>query len=186
MGGNVQPTEMVNFAGVSTGGNVPPPNFPNNQFSTGGAMNSNNPISPNVGFIPNYGVQEQKKSSKIWWVLPILLLMFLGVAGAGGGFYLWYQANSGTTENITPTPTASVSPSATVSASRTPTSSPSPSPTENVVAKDETPKPTAEPTATRPVVTNTPTQIRTPPPVVKTPKPNTPKKNSDCIFSGDC
>jgi serine/threonine protein kinase len=181
-GGNVQPTEMVNFAGVSTGGSVPPPNFPNNQFSTGGAMNSNNPLSPGVGFAPNYGVQEQKKSSKIWWVLPILLLLFIGVAGAGGGFYLWYQANSGTTENITPTPTATTSPSATVSASKTP--SPSPSPTENVGAKDETTKPTVQPTATKPVVTNTP--VRTPPPVIKTPKPNTPKKNSDCIFSGDC
>ncbi len=183
-GGNAQPTEMVNFAGVSTGGNVPPPNFPNNQYSTGGAMHSNNPISPNVSFVPNYGVQEQKKSSKIWWVVPILLLMFLGVAGAGGGFYLWYQANSGTTENVTPTPT--VSPSVTASASKTPSPSPSVSPTQNV-AKDETPTPTAVPTATRPVVVNTPPPaVRTPPPAVRTPKPKTPKKNSDCIFSGDC
>lgn len=185
-GGNVQPTEMINFAGVSTGGNVPPPNFPNNQFSTGGAMHSNNPISPNVSFVPNYGVQEQKKSGKIWWIVPIMLLMFLGVAGAGGGFFLWYQANSGTTENVTPTPTATVSPTPTVSASKTPTATPSVSPTQNV-AKDETPKPTVEPTATRPVVVNTPPPaVRTPPPAVRTPKPKTPKKNSDCIFSGDC
>jgi serine/threonine protein kinase len=183
-GGNVQPTEMVNFAGVSTGGSAPPPNYPNNQFSTGGAMNANNPIPSNVSFAPNYGVQQQKKSSKIWWVLPILLLMFIGVAGAGGGLFLWYQANAGTTENVTPTPTAAVSPSATASASKTP--APSPSPTTENVAKDETPKPTAEPTATRPVVTNTPAKVRTPPPVIKTPKPSTPKKNSDCIFTGDC
>jgi serine/threonine protein kinase len=182
-GGHVQPTEMANFARVSTGGNVPPPSYPNNPVNTGGAMNSNNPISPNVGFIPNYGVQEQKKSSKIWWVLPILLLMFLGVAGAGGGLFLWYQANSGTTD-VTPTPTATASPSVTASASKTPTATPTGSPTNNI-AKDETPKPTAEPTTTRPVVVNTPAP-RTPPTTIKTPKPKTPKKNSDCIFSGDC
>jgi serine/threonine protein kinase len=184
-GGNVHPTEMANFAGVSTGGNVPPPNYQNNPVNTGGIMNSNNPLSPNVGFTPNYGVQQPQKSSKIWWVVPILLLMFLGVAGAGGGFFLWYQANSGTTTDVSPTPTAAVSPSATVSASKSPTASPSPSPTENI-AKDETPKPTTEPTTTRPV-TNTPAPVRTPPPTVqKTPKPTTPKKNSDCIFTGDC
>jgi len=185
-GGNVQPTEMANFGGVSTGGGNVPPSYPNNPVNTGGAMNSNNPISPNVGFVPNYGVQQQqqKKSSKIWWVLPILLLMFLGVAGAGGGLFLWYQANGGTTD-VTPTPTVSASPSVTASASKTPTATPSTSPTENV-AKDETPKPTAESTTTRPVITNTPAPVRTPPPAQKTPKPKTPKKNSDCIFSGDC
>jgi serine/threonine protein kinase len=182
-GGNVQATEMANFAGISTGGGNAPPNYQNNPVNTGGAMNSNNPISPNAGFTPNYGVQPQK-SSKIWWVVPILLLMFLGVAGAGGGFFLWYQANSGGITDVTPTPTAAVSPSVTASASKTPTASPSASPTENV-AKDETPKPTAEPTTTRPV-TNTPAPVRTPAPVQKTPKQNTPKKNSDCIFSGDC
>jgi len=182
-GSNPQPTEMVNFAGVSTGGNVPPPNFPNNPVSTGGAMNSNNPISPNPAFAQNYGVQQPKKSSKIWWAIPILLLLFLGVAGAGGGLFLWYQSNSGITDNVNTT-----SPTATVSASKTPasTASPSPSPTESA-GKEETPTPTAVPTATKPVITN-PTQVKTPPPVVKTPKPKntTPKKNSDCIFTGDC
>ncbi len=181
-GSNPQPTEMVNFAGVSTGGNIPPPNFPNNPASTGGAMNSNNPISPNPAFVQNYGVQQPQKSSKIWWAIPILLLLFLGVAGAGGGFFLWYQSNSGVTDNVNTTP------SATVSASKTPvpTASPSPSPTEGA-GKEETPTPTAVPTVTKPVITN-PTQVRTPPPVVKTPKPKntTPKKNSDCIFTGDC
>lgn len=186
-GGNVQPTEMVNFAGNSTGGNVPPPNFPNNQFSTGGAMNSNNPISPGYGFAQNYAVQEPQKSSKIWWVLPLLLLMFLGVAGAGAGAFLWYQATSETTDNVTPTPTATASPSPSVSASKTPTATPSVSPTTENLAKDETtPKPTTEPTQTKPVYSN-PTPVRTPPPVQKTPKPRPTKtKNSDCIFTGDC
>lgn len=179
-GGNVQPTEMVNFAAVSTGGNVPPPNYANNQFSTGGVMHSNNPLTP------NYAAPPQKKSNKIWWVLPILLLMFLGVAGAGGGLFLWYQANAGGSGNVNASPTGSVSPSATVSASKTPAPSPSPSVSPTVEGgKSDTPKPTVEPTTTRPVVTNTPTQVRTPAP--KTPRPNTPtKKNSDCIFSGDC
>jgi len=182
-GNNPQPTEMVNFAGVSTGGNIPPPNFPNNPTSTGGAMNSNNPISPNPAFAQHYGVQQPQKSSKIWWAIPILLLLFLGVAGAGGGVYLWYQSNNPGTDNVN-----TASPTATVSASKTPTStaSPSPSPTESA-GKEETPSPTAVPTATKPVVTN-PTPVKTPPPVVKTPKPKntTPKKNSDCIFTGDC
>jgi serine/threonine protein kinase len=181
-GNNPQPTEMVNFAGMPTSGNVPPPNFPNNPVSTGGAMNSNNSISPNPGFAQNYGAQQQpKKSSKVWWVVPILLLLFLGVAGAGGGLFLWYQSNGGTTENInTTTPSAS----ATVSASKTPVSTPSASPTTESGGKEETPKPTATPTA----VTVAPPQVRTPPPAVKTPKPKntTPKKNSDCIFTGDC
>lgn len=182
-GGNIQPTEMANFAAVSTGGNVvPTSNYQNNQFSTGGAMNSNNPIAP------NYGIQEQKKSSKIWWVLPILLLMFLGVAGAGGGLFLWYQAQAGTTDNGNTTPTATMaSPSTTASPSKSPESSPSAtpsvSPTTDSGGKAETPKPTVEPT-NRPVI-NTPVP-RTPVPVPKTPKPNTPKKNSDCIFTGDC
>jgi serine/threonine protein kinase len=182
-GGNVQPTEMANFAGVSTGGNVPPPNYQHIPVNTGGAMNSNNPLSPNVGFAQNYAAPQPKKSSKIWWVVPILLLMFLGVAAAGGGLFLWYQANSGGTADVTPTPTAATSPSVATSASKTPTTSPSASPTDNL-AKDETPKPTVDPT-TRPV-TNTPAPIKTPPPVQKTPKKTTPKKNSDCIFSGDC
>jgi hypothetical protein len=178
---------MVNFAGVNTGGNVPPPIYPNNSVNTGGAMHSNNPISPNVGYMPHYAtVQPQQRSSKAIWVIPILLLMFLGVAGSGGGVYMWYQANSGGTTDVTPTPTATVSasPTPTVTASKTPTATPSVSPTQNV-AKDDTPKPTVEPTATRPVVINTPAP-RTPPPVQRTPKPKTPKKNSDCIFSGDC
>jgi len=180
-GNNPQPTEMANFAGFSTGGNVPPPNFPNNPVSTGGAMNSNNPISPAPGFVQNYGVQQPQKSSKIWWVVPILLLLFLGVAGAGGGLFLWYQSNSGTTENINTTP------SATASATKTPASTPSASPTTESGGKEETPKPTVQPTETKPVTT-TPSQVRTPPPAVKTPKPKntTPKKNSDCIFTGDC
>src|SRR5215204_120839 len=181
-GGNIQPTEMVNFAGVSTGGNVPPQNYQNIPVHTGGGMNSQNPLSPGQGFAPNYPVQEQKKSSKIWWILPILLLMFLGVAGAGGGLFLWYQANSGTAE-VTPTPTApTASPSAAASASKSPTATPSVSPTENV-AKDETPKPTPETTTTRPVIINTPAP-RTPAP--RTPKPKTPKKDGDCIFTGQC
>ena len=180
-GGNIQPTEMVNFGGVSTGGNVPPQNYQNIPINTGGAMNSNNPISPGQGFVQNYPVQQAKKSSKIWWILPILLLMFLGVAGAGGGLFLWYQAQGGTTD-VTPTPTASASPSVTASASKSPTASPSASPTETQ-AKDETPRPTPQSTTTKPIVVNTPAP-RTPAP--RTPKPNTPKKNSDCIFTGDC
>jgi serine/threonine protein kinase len=182
-GGNAQPTEMAHFAGVNTGGNAQQPNFQNNQFNTGGAMNSNNPISPNAGYAPGYGVQQPKKSSKIWWILPILLLLFLGVAGAGGGLFLWYQANSGATvDNVNKTPTA------TATAAKTPTPAPSTSPTTEGGGKEETtPKPTAEPTETKPVTTN-PTPVRTPPPVQKTPKPKntTPKKNSDCIFTGDC
>lgn len=189
-GGNVNPTEMANFGGVSTGGNIPPQNYqqiPINtggaNVNTGGAMNSNNPISPGHGFTPNYPPvqqQQQKKSSKIWWVLPILLLMFLGVAGAGGGLFLWYQAQGGTTD-VTPTPTAAVSPSVTASASKSPTAAPSVSPTSSG-AKEETPKPTPEATIKQ-VVPNTPVP-RTPKP--NTPKPNVPKKNNDCIFTGDC
>src|SRR5215204_3448439 len=115
---------MVNFAGVSTGGNVPPQNYQNIPVHTGGGMNSQNPLSPGQGFAPNYPVQEQKKSSKIWWILPILLLLFLGVAGAGGGLFLWYQANSGATvDNVNKAPTA------TATAAKTPTPAPSTSPT---------------------------------------------------------
>jgi serine/threonine protein kinase len=182
-GNNPRPTEMAQFAGFSTGGNVPPPNFPNNPGSTGGAMNSNNPISPNPAFVQNYGVQQPQKSSKIWWVVPILLLLFLGVAGAGGGLFLWYQSNGGTTENVNTT-----TPSATVSATKTPVSTPSASPTTESGGKEETPKPTVQPTETKPVMTPPPAQVRTPPPAVRTPKPKntTPKKNSDCIFTGDC
>ena len=183
-GGSINPTEMANFGGVSTGGNAPPQNYQQIPVNTGGVMNSNNPISPGQGFVQNYPVQQQqeKKSSKIWWVLPILLLMFLGVAGAGGGLFLWYQSQSGTTD-LTPTPTAAASPSVTASASKSPSASPSASPTSSV-AKDETPKPTPEATTTKPIVVpNTPAP-RTPAP--RTPKPTTPKKNSDCIFTGDC
>jgi hypothetical protein len=184
-GGNVQPTEMVNFAGVSTGGGQQP-SFPNNPVNTGGAMHSGNPFPAGASYAPNFaGQQQPKKSRAILWVLPILLLLFLGVAGAGGGLYLWYQSQGGVTD-LTPTPTAS--PSATVTASQTPTASPSASPTTDNVAKDETPKPTPEPTATRPVVINTPVP-RTPvprTPVPRTPRPNTPKPNSDCIFRGNC
>ena len=184
-GGNVQPTEMVNFAGSSTGGNVPPPNFPNNPVNTGGAMHSNNPISPGAGFAQNYAVQQpQKKSSAIWWVLPILLLLFLGVAGAGAGAFLWYQSGGGT--DVTPTPTATVSATPTVTASKTPTATPSVSPTQNI-AKDETPTPTPVTTTTpKPVTVNTPAP-RTPAPVQKTPRPRPqPSKDSDCIFRGNC
>ncbi|HEY8561071.1 MAG TPA: protein kinase [Pyrinomonadaceae bacterium] len=184
-GGHVQPTEMANLGGVSTGGALPPSNYQQIPVNTGGALNSNNPISPSHGFMPAYPAPQQPvKSSKIWWVLPILLLMFLGVAGAGGGLLWWYQSNSVGTTDVTPTPTASASPSVTASASRTPTATPTASPSNNV-AKDETPKPTAQPTATRPVIVNTPAP-RTPAPVQKTPRPNTQKKNSDCIFTGDC
>ncbi len=170
-GGVQQPTEMANFAGSSTGGNVPPPNFPMNPISTGGAMNSNNPLYPNPAFVQNYAVQKPKKSRKIFWILPILLLLFLGVAGAGGGLFLWYQAQNGITENVTPTPTA------TVTASATPTASPTPSPT-GTIEKGETPKPTTEPTTTKPVITTTP-PVRTP-----KPKQAPSKQGSDCIFTG--
>jgi serine/threonine protein kinase len=182
-GGNVQPTEMVNFAGA-TGGNMPQAKFPSNPVNTGGAMNSNNPISPGANFAPNYAaVQQPKTSNKAFWVVPLLLLMFLGVAGAGGGLYLWYQANEGTTENITPTPT--VSPSVTASASKTPTPTPSASPSQSPVnsATPATPTPTAVPTTTRQVTVNTPAP-RTP---VQNKKPSTQKKpnqSSDCIFTG--
>ena len=183
-GGNIQQTEMANFAGVQTGGNVPPPNFPNNQFNTGGAMNSNNSLTPNAGYMPNQTIQPAQKASKAWWILPIILLLFLGVAGAGGGLFLWYNSDKGTTANV------NASPSATVSATKTPASSPSVTPSVAPSVnngKEETPKPTTEPTTTKPVITNTPPppQIRTPPPVrpQKT-KPNATKQNSDCIFTG--
>lgn len=192
-GGNIQPTEMANFANVSTGGNVPPPNFPNNpNYSTGGAFNSNNPVSPNPAYVHSYApvIQEQKKSSKVWLVIPLLLLMFLGVAGAGGGLYWWYQSNSGVTGgNVNTTPSATVSASKTPvpSPSASPTVSPTVSPTTDSGGKIETPKPTIEPT--KPVINDpqpkTP-QPRTPQPIgPKTPKPK-PTKNSDCIFTGDC
>jgi serine/threonine protein kinase len=182
-GGVQQPTEMANFAGMSTGGNVPPPNFPPNSVSTGGAMNSNNPLQPNPAYAQNYVAQAPKKSSKIWWILPILLLLFLGVAGAGGGLFLWYQANnSGTTENVTPTPSVTVSASPTpASTSPTPVSTPSVSPTDNS-GKGETPKPTVEPT-NKPVTTP---PVKPPPVKTQKPKIAPNKKNSDCIFTGDC
>lgn len=178
--GGVQPTEMVNFAGVSTGGGQQQQNFPNNPVNTGGAMHSGNPFPAGASYAPNYAAQQPSKSRAIWWVLPILLLLFLGVAGAGGGLYLWYQANHGEVTDVTPTPTATPSP--TVTASKTPTATPSASPTTENVAKDETPKPTVAPTTTRPVIPNTPVP-RTP--VPRTPRPQ-PTKNSDCIFRGDC
>jgi hypothetical protein len=188
-GGNVQPTEMAhNFAGVPTGGNVPPQNYQNIPINTGGAMHSNNPISPNAGYMPNYGVQPPpKKSSKVWLVIPVLLLMFLGVAGAGGGLYFWYQSNGGGITDNSPTPTASTSPSATASASKTPTATPSVSPTQNAAnaVNTETPKPTAQPTASRPAVVLKTPAPRTPAPAQRTPRPNQ-QKNSDCIFTGDC
>lgn len=166
-GGVQQPTEMANFAGISTGG----------------AMNSNNPLQPNPAYVQNYAVQPPKKSRKILWVLPIFLLLFLVAAGAGGGFYLWYQANNGTTDNVTPTPTSTVS--ATKTPTATPSVQPSPSPTDNI-GKGETPKPTVEPTATKPVITTTTPPVKLPTPF-KTPKPKPgPTKNSDCIFTGDC
>jgi len=185
-GGNIQPTEMVNFAGVNTGGGAPPPIYPNNPINTGGAMHSNNPISPNAGYMPNYAVQQPpKKSSKALWAIPILLLMFLGVAGAGGGFYLWYQANAGVTD-VTPTPTATVSPTPTATASKTPTMTPTATPTQGATTTTPTPK-TPEPETPRPIVTTPAPRTPAPrTPAPRTPKPKTPKPNSDCIFSGDC
>ncbi|MEP6900394.1 MAG: serine/threonine-protein kinase [Actinomycetota bacterium] len=119
-GGTQPPTEMVNLAGVSTGGSLPP----NNPGSTGGAFYSNNPISPNPAYLQNQDLGGQKKSRKILWILPVLALLFLGLAGAGAGFWLWQQSNGGETvdTNTNQSPTSTATTTATPKPSMEPTS----------------------------------------------------------------
>ncbi len=159
-GTNQPPTEIINFAGVSTGGTVPPPNYPPNQFSTGGAGYTNNPISPNPEYVQNYETAP-KKSNKILWVLPVLLLLFLGVAGAGAGLWLWQQSNTGETDNTN----TSQSPVSNTNATTTATVTPKPSAesTSNTNGSSggagATPTPTTSST-TPPVVTKPTTQVK--------------------------
>lgn len=112
-GGNQQPTEMVNFGGVSTGGSVPP-NYPNNPVSTGGSAYSNNPMTGGAAYLQGQENVGQKKSNKILWILPLLVLLFLGIAGAGAGLWLWQQSNIKETDNTntiqSPTSTATITP----------------------------------------------------------------------------
>jgi serine/threonine protein kinase len=122
-------------------------------------------------------IAPQKRRGKALLIaIPLLALLFLAVGGAGAGYWIWKQSQ---TISTTPTPTPSASPAV----------SPSASPTEKA-SKSETPTPspsvTPSPSETK-VATTAPTPVRTPPPAVRTPKPrSTVRRNSDCIFTGDC
>lgn len=179
-GGVAAPTEFANISSVSTGGEMqqPPPGFSTGGQSQGGYSDPS--FAPGV-----VGPAEKKKSNKLIWILPVLLLFFIGVAVAGGGAIYWYSLMG----DPTPTPTPAASPSATTSpspsassspsASPSSSASPSPSPTTSPGASD--PRPTVQPTS-KPVIQPDPTKA----PPKKTPPAKTPKKNSDCIFTGDC
>ncbi len=202
-GGQQPPPPMGNP--FNTGGQQPPPT--GSPFNTGGE--TQNPASssfntggqqqqPAYGFAAGAGqagsfgaavdtggqqfaapaAAPKKKGGRLFLIIiPLFLLFVLAVGGAGVGYWIWEQSQI---TDVSPTPTPSVSPTRSVS--------PSPSPTEKAVTTatptpSESPTPTESPTSTRTVTT----PVKTPPPV-KTPKPKktTPKKNSDCIFTGDC
>jgi len=161
----------------NTGGQQPPVSGSlqvpvSNPFNTSGQTGGGQQLTSGQQFAAQPA--PKRKGRALLIAIPILGLLFLGVAGAGGGIW-WYMSQQTTT--TTPTPTAS------------PTAAASPSPTEKVT-KTETPtpspssSPSATPADTKPLVG--PTPAKTPPPA-KTPKPKaTTKKNSDCIFTGDC
>lgn len=192
----------------NTGGQAPPP--AGNPFNTGGqqqppppspgagAFNTGGQQSAPAGFVggtasgagfaPNPGVSTgqqfnpaptpKKRGKALFIIIPLLALLFLVVGGAGAGYWVWRQSQI---VESTPTPTPATSPSPSVSAS------PSPSSTERT-SKSETPTPSVSPSPepTEKTVVTPPTQVRTPAPV-KTAKPKpTTKRNSDCIFTGDC
>ncbi len=205
--GSQQPQMPGQF---NTGGQQPPIGSPFNtggqqqpmggQFNTGGAggfAGQSQPQPDAMGFIAGAGqsggfgggaftggqqfgqavAAPKKKGRALLFVIPLLALLFLAVGGAGAGYWFWSQSQITTGS---PTPTPSASPAASVS--------PSPSPTEKAV-KNESPTPSASPTPSpsETKVTTLQTPVRTPPPV-RTPRPKTPqpKRNSDCIFTGDC
>ncbi len=166
-GGAQPPTEMVNLAGVSTGGSLPP-NNPHNPVSTGGAAYSNNPILSNPAYLQNQESGGQKKSRAMWWILPVLVLLFLGLAGAGAGFWLWQQSNGGETvdTNTNQSPTSTATPTATPKPSSESTSN-----TDGSSGIGATPTPTS--TAT-PVTK--PTNLVKPPQTPLQPGPNRQKE----------
>ncbi|MBK7706190.1 MAG: protein kinase [Acidobacteria bacterium] len=164
-----------------------------NQFNTGGQPQNSDPIvipsGSNTGQPGTFGAAAfaggqqfaspaaapKKRGKALFIVIPLLALLFLAVGGAGAGYWIWNQS-----QTVTASPTPTATPASTVS--------PSPSSTEKAT-KTETPTPTVSPTASpseTKTVTTVPTTVKTPP--VKTQKPKTPapKRNSDCIFTGDC
>jgi hypothetical protein len=176
-----QPTEMSGFPPPSGAPPIPPPSYGEVRIESDPVM------SPSQAAY--LAPAAEKKSSKLWWILPILAFLGVIVVAGAGGVYLLLRnglpgsepANVNSTPVASPTPaktttpTSVASPAATPSASTTPSVTPTPaaSPTQS-----STPRPTVEPT--RPPATPAPKT-----PAKTTPKPPT-KKGSDCIFSGDC
>ncbi|MBS1794662.1 MAG: protein kinase [Acidobacteria bacterium] len=178
--GNLQqPTEMAGFAAGSTSANAAQPNSVPNQFAAG-TVNSNNPLQPNQAFANHYAAAPpaKKKSRKIFWILPLLMLFFVGVAGAGVGLWWWQQhSGDGGNTNTNPSPAASPTPSASTTAS--PDVSPSPNSNVNS-ATAGTPTPTATPavkSTVSPIKPNIPPQTPLQPGPNKKAEPNArPKK----------
>ncbi|MEZ5345387.1 MAG: protein kinase [Pyrinomonadaceae bacterium] len=161
------------------------------------------------------GAQENKRSLKILWLIPVfgIILMFFGVAAFGAWWFLSdrnsgvVEANSNTTNENTSieSDTNSSAPDADTETTGNPTTTDVSIDTESntniSTADSETPIVTTsetDPKRPKPPTVRTPTPKPNKPVVVKprtppvTPKPLTPrtptpkKKNMNCIFTDDC